>query len=527
MEIKLSGYNWFSDSFTYVRGYCFDSCGELLIGSKLLEYFANASDETMFLKRLSDANGIFSVVINKSDFKAIAIDRSRIYPLYYSTGESTIITDDPHLLLNKSSNLDNQSVEEYLCSGAVFAGKTLVKGVMSVKPSHYIVFEQDSHREIEYWNYCTKIGCEVDCSLEQLDSVFEKVFTRTAAMVGNRQVVVPLSGGLDSRLIVCWLKRLKIENVVCYTIGRPGNSEYATAKKVTDKLGYKHYFIDNTSTDFVPADYFKDADFQRYCHFIGSLGNFLWVFEYFAVKWMKEKKLITSDAVFMPGHTADFFAGSQLVKALVTHRSSVKYLTNAIMFDCFEYHRLSSSVRDEVKAYFTVNKDLNISAHTNYMSFIIQNRLAHQINNSARLYEFFGHEVCLPFWDKELLDLFKALPYKKLEKCSFYVEYVSKLVFSKLGVDFPRTGKSKFAIIRQKLKNRLKPFIPKVIAHKFVSLHDDICECELTAPMVKELVDSGIYANKYQFLSYNEVMRDWYLQLVHKKVLGSIYTQKI
>ena len=141
MEIKLYGYNWFSDSFIYVRGYCFDSCGELLTGNKLLEYFSNASDETMFQKRLSDANGIFSVVINKPDFKAIAIDGSRIYPLYYSTGESTIITDDPHQLLNKSSNLDNQSVEEYLCSGAVFAGKTLVKGVMEVKPSHYIVFK--------------------------------------------------------------------------------------------------------------------------------------------------------------------------------------------------------------------------------------------------------------------------------------------------------------------------------------------------------------------------------------------------
>ena len=518
MDLKLTGYNWLSDGCVSVRGYCFDSCGNLLKGNKLLEYFASANDETTLRSMLTDINGIFALVINKSDFKAIAIDASRIYPLYYSQDGHLSVSDNPYLLMTEKSQLDSDAVDEYLCSGAVFAGKTLLKGIMQVKPSNYIVFEANSYHEVEYWNYCVKAGNEIDCTLEQLDSVMEKSFRRMLESIGNRQIVVPLSGGLDSRLIVCMLKRLGCENVVCYTVGRPENAEYLTAKKVAEKLGYKYYFIDNTSAEFVPANYFNDTNFQRYCHFIGNLGNFLWVFEYFAVKWLTDKGLIASDAVFVPGHPADSIAGSHLRKASVTSNSSVRYMTNAIMYDSFEYGRRSSHVRNEAKSYFVKNKRLGGNSHSNYTSFVMQNRLAHQINNSARLYEFFEHEVRMPFWDRELLDLFKSLPYSRLEDCNFYVEYVSKCVFSKFGVDFPKDTPSKKAIKRQHIKNRLKTILPKPFVRKFVSLHDDICERELTAPMVDELVNTGVYANSHSFLSYNEVMRDWYLEMVKRKL---------
>lgn len=518
MDLKLTGYNWLSDGCVSVRGYCFDSRGNLYAGDKLLDYFASASDETSLRSLLTDANGIFALVINKHDFKAIAIDDSRIYPLYYSFGNHLSVSDNPYLLLDEHSQLDDHAVDEYLCSGAVFAGKTFVKGILQVKPSHFVVFDDGSCREIEYWSYCTKTGCEIDCSLEHLDFIFESSFRRMLTSIGNRQVVVPLSGGLDSRLIVCMLKRLGYENVVCYTVGRPENAEYLTAKKVAEKLGYRYYFVDNTSADFVPADYFNDANFQNYCHFIGNLGNFLWVFEYFAVKWLTDNGLVAEDAVFAPGHPADSIAGSHLRKASVTSDSSVRYMTNAIMYDSFEYGRRSPFVRNEVKSYFATNERLGANSCSNYTSFIMQNRLAHQMDNSARLYEFFGHEVRMPFWDRELLDLFKMLPYSKLENCNLYVEYVSKCVFSKFGVDFQKYVPNRKVFRRQHIKNRLKPFLSKSLVRKFVSLHDDICERELTAPMVAELVEVGVYKNDRSFLSYNEVMRDWYLMSVRKKM---------
>ena len=212
MVIKLTGYNWFSSGCVSARGYCYDLHGVLHCGQDLVDYFDSASDETSLQGLLSDANGIFAVVINKPDLKAIAIDGSRIYPLFYRLGNEVSVADNPYDLIDSSSVLDKPAVDEYLCSGAVFAGKTLVSGIMQVKPSHYVVFDGSLARETEYWNYCTKAGEEKDCSLEQLDCVFESVFRRMLESAKDRQIVVPLSGGLDSRLIVCMLKRLGYEN---------------------------------------------------------------------------------------------------------------------------------------------------------------------------------------------------------------------------------------------------------------------------------------------------------------------------
>lgn len=518
MNVNLTGRNWLAKDGIWARGYCFDANGVLCLGSDLLDYFEPAVDEKSFCNLLKKTNGIFSVIINHDNFKAIAIDGTRIYPLFYKCDGELTISDNPNALVNDSSNLDKLALEEYLCSGAVFAGKTLISEIKQAKPAHYIVFENNSAREEKFWSYCVKKGEESDCTLEQLDSAFESAFRRMLESIGGRQIVVPLSGGLDSRLIACWLKRLGVENVVCYTIGRLENKEYLTARKVAEKLGYRHYFIDNTSDEFVPSDFFDENGFCEYCHFVGGFGNFLWVFECFAVKWLKDNGLIDQNAVFVPGHSADFIAGSHLKKALVTPNKSVRYLTDAIMHDSFEYGCRSSYVRNEVKSFFAANEKLGISAHTNYMSFIMQNRLAHNINNSARLYEFFGYDVRLPFWDKDLLDLFKSLPYERLENCCLYVEYVQKCVFANFELDLPIRSVSRKTIVKQHFKNRLKPFLPKSLLRKYVFLEDDICERELTVPMVKALVDAGIYMDNNSFLSYNEVMRDWYLLEVRRKI---------
>ena len=102
MNVRLTGYNWLSDGCVSARGYCHDSHGILHCGQDLVDYFASASDETSLRGLLSDANGIFAVVINKPDFKAIAIDGSRIYPLFYS-GCSLFGPGNPRRLLYRDA----------------------------------------------------------------------------------------------------------------------------------------------------------------------------------------------------------------------------------------------------------------------------------------------------------------------------------------------------------------------------------------------------------------------------------------
>lgn len=66
---------------------------------------------------------MFALIINYPEFQAIAIDKTRIYPLYFATDKNDItVSDDPHYLINNQSRIDETSSGEYTASGATFAG---------------------------------------------------------------------------------------------------------------------------------------------------------------------------------------------------------------------------------------------------------------------------------------------------------------------------------------------------------------------------------------------------------------------
>ena len=55
-------------------------------------------------------------------------------------------------------------------------------------------------------------------------------------------MVISLSAGYDSRLVLSMLKELNYENIICYSYGMKNNSESIVAKKICEKLNIKYYF---------------------------------------------------------------------------------------------------------------------------------------------------------------------------------------------------------------------------------------------------------------------------------------------
>ncbi len=72
--------------------------------------------------------------------------------------------------------------------------------------------------------------------IEDLVGVHERVFRRLVGSVGDRTIVVPMSGGYDSRLIGVSLRDLGCRKVICYSYGVPGNWESKISRELTDYL---------------------------------------------------------------------------------------------------------------------------------------------------------------------------------------------------------------------------------------------------------------------------------------------------
>ena len=153
----------------------------------------------------------------------------------------------------------------------------------------------------------------------------EKIIKKLIKSVNNRQIVVPLSGGWDSRFIVSGLKHFGYKNVICVSYGKRDNTDMLIAKKVARKLGYKWIKIPY-KTDSIRKLYYSN-NYKQYEDYCDNLNSIHFISEYFMIYELKKRNLIHKDAIFVNGQSGDFISGNHIPKSL-THEISSKKTVN-------------------------------------------------------------------------------------------------------------------------------------------------------------------------------------------------------
>lgn len=507
----LQSLSWFKNKNVAVRGYCFDTENNFYEGEKMLDFFAAVKTENDFLKLLETTNGIFSVIIEIGDTFLAASDKSRIFPLFYSIENQNFkISDNPYLLLTEKPEIDKEAETEYLLASFTLDEKTLIKSIFQVKPSCYLMFKKGKIEQKEYYYYTAnknEIAGQARNDDRDFEKVLENVFQRLIQSVNGRQIVVPLSGGYDSRLIAAMLKKIGYGNVVCYTVGRENNPEYQIAKEVAKNLDYPYHFIFTGNEKYVKK-YTEDPVFQEYYKHSGVLCQLFWMYEYFGVKYLKDNNLVDKDAIFVPGHSGDFFAGSHTTKKDITIDTSRSKLLEKLSshFFVFGFPKNKKIIEKVLKISSFDAKNLSTSI---FDDVVLKTRLAKHINNSARLYDFFGYDVRLPFWDNEMLEFFRTLPPSEKHNKKYYNNYLKNNLFKEFKINFEHELQ---AVHKpnplQPLKDFIKPLLPKFILSLTSKYQDNTCMKKIAAPLSADLKKAKIKLNT---ISVNEPYSKWYL----------------
>lgn len=501
MKLILNSEKWFSCGHIHVCGYCYDDAGNLYREKRLCDYFAAVQSPDGFFQSLRAANGLFSVIIEKPGMTLIATDRVRRYPLFYTSDGQ--ITDTPNALVH-SLERDNEAFSFYNASGAVLPGHTLLKKIKQLPAASYGIYSFDKWQVQQYADYlCTKKD-EKSISLERLDEVMISVFQRLVESIGDRQIVVPLTAGNDSRLILCMLHKMGYHNVVCYTVVGKGGSEWEGANEAARRLNYKHYKVDIYDEEALQLTFADEDKWERYYRYVGSYTNFCWLYDYAALLFLEKKHLIDSDAVFVPGHSADMIGGSHLYKANVQENENAESLVNKIMFINFEYGG-SRNVRTTLRDYFNACVNAKYTPYSAYQNWVVQHRQVHNILNSIRVYDFLGYDVRLPFWDSALYEIFSHLPYAELKKSCLYLDYVQS-VFSSYGLSVSMQKKQiHWPCVA--MKRLLKRVVPAEWINR-VHKSDPIGEKLLSRRLDLEL--THWLGHPHSCTNSNELMLQWY-----------------
>jgi asparagine synthase (glutamine-hydrolysing) len=502
---------WYNKGDISVKGYLFDDSGRYMKGQQLLDFFSDIKSPAAFKERLEHANGLFSVVIRNDGGCYAAVDIIRTFPLYYMiTSDDICLSDEPQEM--PITTLNQKCIPEFLACGYVMGENTLIGQMYQIQAGAFIVCHQGKIGAQRYYYRHAIRGTRhitSDRLKKELVDILTEIGRKLVASLEGRQAVLPLSAGYDSRLLAVLLKDQKYENVICFTFGGRSNDEAQTAEVVAKTLDYPWYFVANDKR--MINNYFSSRQFGLYYKYASGFTSMFFMEQYFAIKYLKENGLIARNAVFIPGHSGDSIAGSHL-KGYLTEDTSEQTVVNKIYKNHFYLMKLKEDERKKIIA--TISefvRNSNGLPYSIYQEWVLKERQAKFIVNSARLYPFFGYEFRMPLWDRGFTEFFKRLPLVYKNYKNLYNHVLRSSFFTKNDLVFNQDDpKGRFDFKVQAIKIVLRSFLPGVLRQYYLNKNDTSGYKQITQEMVEEM-QKGDYCYQPPDRSYNSVLTQWYI----------------
>ena len=382
-------------------------------------------------------NGNFAVVIEDSGAVHLGVDSVRSIPLFYNQTVGTLaVSDDVHSLRQDSPSIDEGSATEFVAAGYVTGPHTLWRDVLAVQSGECVSWlpGESGPKAQRYFRYSCSYDSEstLEELCEQFDEIVAAAFDRVISTLNGRQAVVPLSGGLDSRLVASMFKRRGYDNVVCLSYGVQGNRDSQASREAANVLGYP--WVNVVYSQDLWKESFSSAEMRDYWSFSSNGVSVPHCDDWPAMRAIHDSPDISRDAVFVPGHTGDFICGDHL-KYLLDQRwhDDPSDLLGAIVkkhYSLWEDLVTKNGVRAIIKrrleeALGGFPQEGNESVAGKYEYWEWQERQTKLIVNAIRSYEFFGFSWRIPLWDRAVVDFWQHIPISlKLEK-HLYRQYLS------------------------------------------------------------------------------------------------------
>jgi asparagine synthase (glutamine-hydrolysing) len=510
--IILTRYNWARDKNVSSTGFAIKE-GTFVTGKEFLALIAgNIADFYQFVSFCKNLNGQFSLVVKTGNEIWLHAGHSWSYPLFYrSEGSELKVSDKPECLLPdeiKTLQIPPEAASYFNLFGVTPAAFTLERSIKVVRPGETIAINLTSG-EINSIRQGMPRETSSGLTSGELAVLLRENFARYAELLKNRQVLLPLTRGYDSRLLACLLKESGHKNVLCATWGREGNPESETARRIAETLGYRYIFVPYTAE--VIKNFPADAEFQRYAAFAGHLTSMPFLLDYFAVKYLKEQKMIGEETIVMPGHPGDFLRGSHLYASL--NNDSPSQVANTII-EAFGNSLPVSACQKKQIADMVLKQVFNEEAgnRRNFDLWDFEERQCKFIGNSTQVYHFFDIPCLVPLFGKELLNAMLSLPFHQRLYATLYNHTLESEIFPSHGVGFDLKLKERGWIQPSPIKKLLIRYAPYAVRKWYYPLADHVFYREITSELIKSL--PARYKHPLKSHYYNGYLVQWYLNWV-------------
>jgi len=236
------------------------------------------------------------------------------------------------------------------------------------------------------------------------------------------------------------LKRIGVEDVICFTYGKKGNREAEISRQVAESLGYRWFFVEYTHQKWY--DCYRSEDMSKFFQYAGNLASIPHIQDFLAVKELKEAGKIPENAVIVPGHQG-MVAGGLMHKGIlagnpVHHNRPEIYTVETLqkeisryyysLWDWVETSELSTIFNKKIQMSIGDVSIGNVEEYANIIElFEFKERKSKFIINSVRVYDTFTYGWRLPLLDRELIDFFLQVPLSYRINHLLYKNYAKEL----------------------------------------------------------------------------------------------------
>ena len=394
--------------------------------------------------------GRLTAIRISDDEVVLAQDRLRSWPLFWALenradgGRRLIVSDNATAMHGALSapRLDPRARREFLDAGFVSGTDTLLVGIHQTEQGAIVRIDRATGR-VRAVDYALARFCEEsdmvtdpeefsDLLLAALDAGMGRVLEDLSDRPGSPRLVLPLSGGLDSRLLVAWLTlHGALDRAVAFTYGRPGTREVEVSRKVAETVGLEWHAVDYVPAELREAWQTQDAaDFLEYSYALGALPH---VQDWYALRNLLEQGVVRPGDVVLPGHTIvgnmhdehlleePHVTRGRVAKTILIHHQELQGDQRRAYADPYRAAKVRAFLA--LRPFTGSPRDVQSILE----SYNVRERQTKYINNSMRAYEHLGLEWALPMLDVEFWDAWHRGAVELTATRDFYAVFIGRL----------------------------------------------------------------------------------------------------
>ena len=464
-QIFLNDYNWqefsINDTTIFYKGFHNES--KLLEITKSLIKKKTNLELSAFINKLENN---FSIIMKRKNEIYAFSDKIKSFPmLYYKDKCRFLLFENFKLIKNCKLDftIDKKQILYFSMSGYTISNNTIYKNIKPIKQGTFIHFFKNTVKEYEYFYFNNK-KTKKDLNIkEKLKKINENIILKLIASCQDKQIVIPLPAGYDSRFILTGLKKYGYKNISTFSYGRKNNREEKIAKELTSFMKIPWIYIPYTNKKLQKIKNSKQhRDYEAYAD---NLTSIHFPQDFTAIKYLHDNNLISRDCVIVNGQLGDFISGNHLPNIKYIKKNATKDLIYQYIYKHLNLWN-SYYLKNKNKIYYQILNIINKKKfkHEKESQFKIfenlefENRQCKYVINGQRLYEFFNYEWRLPLWDSEYLNFWSSIPLELKLNQKLYKETLHETDWCGVWNNIPINPKNSFTLDIILLRYMFKAF---------------------------------------------------------------------